>query len=287
MLALPGAMIALRELSARRGVAGHAPRSRTELEISVGLNIRRGRPDLSARPGPVLTRFVSSGRRAGALRSARGRSYRHRRVSEPLPIAVLVSGVGTNLQALLDTVHGREARVVAVASSVAGARALERAEQRGVPTAVFARADHADRRARDVALADWLAERGARLVVLAGYMELLGEPFLERFPGAVINVHPSLLPAFPGLAPIEQALAYGVKVFGVTVHYVDAGVDSGPVILQRAVELPDARDPDEVLAALRPLEHDLLPRAVALFAHGALAADPANPRRIAIRAGEG
>ena len=206
-------------------------------------------------------------------------SYRDRRVSDRLPIAVLVSGAGTNLQALLDTVHGREAEVVAVASSVAGVRALERAAERGVPTAVFARADYADRAARDAALADWLLERGARLVVLAGYMELLGESFLARFPGAVINVHPSLLPAFPGLGAIEQALAYGVKVFGVTVHFVDAGVDSGPVILQRAVELPDAREPDEVLAALRPLEHELLPRAVALFACGVLAADPENPRR--------
>jgi phosphoribosylglycinamide formyltransferase-1 len=201
-------------------------------------------------------------------------------MSELFPIAVLVSGTGTNLQALLDTVHGREAEVVAVASSVADAPALARAEAKGVATAVFARAPYPDRRARDAALADWLAERGARLVVLAGYMELLGEAFLARFPGAVINVHPSLLPAFPGLAAIEQALAYGVKVFGVTVHYVDAGVDSGPVILQRAVELPDAREPDEVLAALRPLEHELLPRAVALFARGALAADPENPRRI-------
>jgi phosphoribosylglycinamide formyltransferase-1 len=205
---------------------------------------------------------------------------------------VLVSGAGTNLQALLDTVHRREAEVVAVASSVAGATALERAERSGVPTAVFARADYADRAERDQALADWLAERGVRLVVLAGYMELLGESFLARFPRAVINVHPSLLPAFPGLAAIEQALAYGVKVFGVTVHFVDAGVDSGAVILQRAVELPDARDPDEVLAALRPLEHELLPRAVVLFAAGALAVDPENPRRTlvagqAIRAGEG
>ncbi len=144
-------------------------------------------------------------------------------------------------------------------------------------TAVFARAAYPDREARDEALADWLGERGARLVVLAGYMELLGAPFLARFPGAVINVHPSLLPSFPGLAAIEQALAYGVKVFGVTVHFVDAGVDSGPVILQRAVELPDAREPDEVLAALRPLEHELLPRAVALFARGALAPRPAEP----------
>jgi phosphoribosylglycinamide formyltransferase-1 len=199
--------------------------------------------------------------------------------SERLPIAVLVSGTGTNLQALLDTVHGRDAEVVAVASSVAEAPALERAEAKGVPTSVFARAAYPDRAARDEALGDWLVQRGARLVVLAGYMELLGERFLARFPSAVINVHPSLLPAFPGLAAIEQALAYGVKVFGVTVHFVDAGVDSGPVILQRAIELPDAREPDQVLAALRALEHELLPRAVALFARGALHADPANPRR--------
>jgi phosphoribosylglycinamide formyltransferase-1 len=220
-------------------------------------------------------------------------SYGERRVSERLPIAVLVSGTGTNLQALLDSVHGGEAEVVAVASSAAGVLALERAERVGVPTAVFARASYPDRGARDSALADWLTERGARLVVLAGYMELLGASFLDRFPAAVINVHPSLLPAFPGLGAIEQALSYGVKVFGVTVHFVDAGVDSGAVILQRAVELPDAREPEEVLAALRPLEHALLPQAVALFARGALAADPENPRRIVsgaertLRGGEG
>jgi phosphoribosylglycinamide formyltransferase 1 len=201
-------------------------------------------------------------------------------VALPLPIAVLVSGAGTNLQALLDTVHGREAQVVAVASSVADAPALERARAHGAPTAVFARADHPDRAARDTALADWFTERDVRLVVLAGYMELLGEPFLRRFPGAVINVHPSLLPAFPGLRAIEQALGYGVKVFGVTVHFVDSGVDSGPVILQRAVELPGARTPAEVLASLRPLEHTLLPEAVRLFARGALRPDPENPRRV-------
>jgi phosphoribosylglycinamide formyltransferase-1 len=200
-------------------------------------------------------------------------------VSDRLPIAVLVSGTGTNLQALLDTVHAREAEVVAVASSVAGVPALERAGAAGVPAAVFARGNYADRGARDEALGEWLEERGARLVVLAGYMELLGEGFLARFPGAVINVHPSLLPAFPGIGAIEQALAYGVTVFGVTVHFVDAGIDSGPVILQRAVELPRARDAGEVLAALRPLEHELLPEAVRLIARGALRADPENPRR--------
>lgn len=198
----------------------------------------------------------------------------------PLPIAVLVSGTGTNLQALLDTVHGREAQIVAVASGAPYALALERAAAAGVQTAVFERSAYADRRARDLAMADWLAERDVRLVVLAGYMELLGADFLERFPQAVVNVHPSLLPAFPGLHAIEQALAYGVKVFGVTVHFVDAGVDSGAVILQQALELPDASDPVEVLAALRPIEHALLPEAVRLFARGALQADPENPRRI-------
>jgi phosphoribosylglycinamide formyltransferase-1 len=203
-------------------------------------------------------------------------------VQGKLPIAVLVSGTGTNLRALLETVHGHEAEVVAVASSVAGAPALERAAERGVPTAVFARAEYESRKARDGAMADWLREKGVRLVVLAGYMELLGEVFLDRFPGSVINVHPSLLPAFPGLEAIEQALSYGVKVFGVTVHFVDAGVDSGPVILQRAVELEKARDPEEVLQALRPLEHALLPEAVRLFARGALSVDPENQRRIAV-----
>ncbi|MGC2374175.1 MAG: phosphoribosylglycinamide formyltransferase [Solirubrobacteraceae bacterium] len=195
-------------------------------------------------------------------------------MSKPLPIAVLVSGTGTNLQALLDTVHGHEAEVVAVASSVPGALALERAATRGVPTAVFERSAHTDREERDRAMAAWLEERGARLVVLAGYMELLSAAFLALFPDAVINVHPSLLPAFPGLHAIEQALAYGVKVFGVTVHFVDEGVDSGPVILQGAVELPDAREPNEVLAALRPLEHTLLPEAVRLFARGELVLPP-------------
>jgi phosphoribosylglycinamide formyltransferase-1 len=202
--------------------------------------------------------------------------------AEPLPIAVLVSGAGTNLQALLDTVHTREAHIVAVASSVADAPALKRAAARGIPTHVFARADYPDRTARDEALVDWLHAQGARLVVLAGYMALLSESFLASFPSAVINVHPSLLPAFPGLGAIEQALAYGVRVFGVTVHFVDTGVDTGPVILQRAVELPGVRTPEEVLAALRPLEHALLPEAVRLFARGALRADPENPRRIVL-----
>ncbi len=200
----------------------------------------------------------------------------------PLPIAVLVSGTGTNLQALIDTVHGREAQIVAVASDSADAPALQRAAACDIPTATFARRDYADRAQRDRALADWLAQSGARLIVLAGYMALLDEAFLARFPLAVINVHPSLLPAFSGLHAIEQALAYGVKVFGVTVHFVDAGVDTGPVILQGSIVLADPSTPEGVLAALRPLEHRLLPDAVRLFARGALSIDPGNPRRVLV-----
>ena len=113
-------------------------------------------------------------------------------------------------------------------------------------------------------------------------MALLDAAFLERFPAAVINVHPSLLPAFPGLHAIEQALAYGVKVFGVTVHFVDAGVDTGAVILQGSLELSDPGTPAEVLAALRPIEHRLLPEAVRLFARGALSIDPDDPRRVLV-----
>lgn len=202
--------------------------------------------------------------------------------SSPLPIAVLVSGTGTNLQAIIDTVHGREVEIVAVASSAAGAGALDRARAAAIPTATFARGAFTNREHRDRELGRWLAERGARLVVLAGYLELLGTGFLDRFPGAVINVHPSLLPAFPGLRAIEQALEYGVRVFGVTVHFVDAGIDSGSIILQEAVSLPDAARADEVLAALRPIEHRLLPEAVRLFARGGLSSEPGHGRRVLI-----
>jgi len=205
--------------------------------------------------------------------------------AQSFPVAVLVSGEGTNLQALLDTVHGHEAEIVAVASSRGGARALERARTAGVPTRAFEVADYPERADRDAAIAAWLQERGARLVVLAGYMHLLGAPFLDRFPGAVINVHPALLPAFPGLGAIQQALDHGAKVFGVTVHFVDGGVDTGPIILQRAVELPDAREAEVVHDILRPLEHALLAQAVRLFARGALAPDPDNPRRIVVAQG--
>ena len=198
-------------------------------------------------------------------------------------VGVLVSGTGTNLQALIDQVHGRDAEIAGVISNDPSAGALARAEAAGIDTAVFTLADHDDDRVvRDAAMAQWLVQRDVGLVVLAGYMQLLTAGFLAAFPQAVINVHPALLPAFPGVRAIEQALEYGVKVFGVTVHFVDEGVDTGPVILQRAIELPDARDADEVRASLRPLEHELLPEAVRLFARGALSRDPDNPRRVVV-----
>jgi phosphoribosylglycinamide formyltransferase 1 len=198
-------------------------------------------------------------------------------------VGVLASGEGTNLQALLDRVHGRAVEIVGVASDQPAARALERARAAGVETAVFERGEFPGRRERDAAIAEWLDEREVALVVLAGYMAILDDAFLERFAGRIVNVHPSLLPAFPGLRAVEQALAYGAKVFGVTVHYVEPGaVDSGPILLQGAVELPGATDPAEVLAALRPIEHDLLPRAVALIAAGAVRRDPDHPRRIVV-----
>lgn len=198
-------------------------------------------------------------------------------------VAVLASGAGTNLQALLDRVHGRGGiRVVAVASDKPEAHALERGRAAGVETAVFPIGAYADRRSRDSSMAGWLADQDTELVVLAGYMQLLSPEFLDRFRGRVINVHPALLPAFPGLRAVEQALEYGVKVFGVTVHFVDEGMDSGPVILQRAVELPEARSPEEVMRHLQPIEHELLPEAVGLIAAGAVRVDPSDPRRVMV-----
>jgi phosphoribosylglycinamide formyltransferase-1 len=176
-------------------------------------------------------------------------------------VGVLASGFGSNLGALLD----RGVDVVAVASDKADAHALARARERDIPNEVFARDAYPDRAARDAAMADWLAEHEVELVVSAGYMQLLSPGFLERFPERVINIHPALLPAFPGLNVVQQALDYGVKVFGVTVHYVDEGVDTGRIIAQRAVELPDATTPDEVMEALRPLEHELLSAVVLAF----------------------
>jgi phosphoribosylglycinamide formyltransferase 1 len=197
-------------------------------------------------------------------------------------VGVLASGAGTNLQALIDTVHGHEVDIVGVASDQPQAAALQRAASAGIETAVFARDAHPDRAARDDAIADWLDARDVELVVTAGYMALLSAGFVARFRDAILNVHPSLLPAFPGLDAVGQALAAGVRVYGVTVHLIDEGTDTGPIVAQRAVELPDATTRDEVLAALRPLEHALLPQAVRQFADHAIRRDPGNARRIIV-----
>src|SRR3954470_20071303 len=147
----------------------------------------------------------------------------------------MVSGEGTNLQALLDTVHKREGiEIVAVASNRSDVPALERARQARVQTGVFMRNEYATREERDDLIGDWFESKGTNLVVLAGFMEILSPDFVRRFRGRMINVHPSLLPAFAGIDPIEQALDHGVRVTGVTVHFVDEGVDSGPILLQEA-----------------------------------------------------
>ena len=172
--------------------------------------------------------------------------------------------------------------MVAVASDKPGAPALGRAERAGVDVEVFERASYPDREARDLAVAGWLEARGVELVVLAGYMQLLGDSFICRFRDRVINVHPALLPSFPGLDAVGQAVAHGVQVTGVTVHFVDEGVDTGPILLQEAVELPYTRPMEEVLEQIHAVEHRLLPRAIELIAAGRVSFDATNPRLVRI-----
>ena len=193
-------------------------------------------------------------------------------------VGVLASGSGTNLQVLLDA---DDIDVVAVACDKPDVRALERAQAAGVETRVFERSSFEDRSDRDAAMAAWLRERDVALVVTAGYMALLTGAFLSAFPERIINVHPSLLPAFPGLRAIEQALAYGAKVTGVTVHFLDEGIDTGAIIFQRAIEITTT-DPEELLSQLRPLEHELLPAAVRAIAAGRGRLDEANARRVVV-----
>jgi phosphoribosylglycinamide formyltransferase-1 len=170
-------------------------------------------------------------------------------------IGVLVSGEGSNLQALLDA----GLPVCAVASNRDGVRALERAADAGLPHEAFPLGDFADREQRDATMANWLQEHGVRLVVCAGYMHLLTQCFLDRFPGRIVNVHPSLLPEFPGARAIEDALAAGVEETGVTVHLVDAGLDTGRVIRQEPVPVAPA---DTLAERIHAVEHRILPEVV-------------------------
>jgi phosphoribosylglycinamide formyltransferase-1 len=184
-------------------------------------------------------------------------------------IVVLASGSGTNLQAILDRLHMRDGlEVVGVGSDKQDAQALERARAAGVKTAVFPHDEYAGREARDAAMAEWIEARGAGLVVLAGYMQLLSPAFVARFRNRIINIHPALLPAFPGLDAIGQALAAGVATTGVTVHFVDEGVDTGPPIVQREVSVPADRNRARLEEAIHAVEHELYPEAIRMIARG-------------------
>lgn len=198
-------------------------------------------------------------------------------------IVVLASGSGTNLQAILDRLHGRDGiEVVGVGSDKREARALGRAREAGVAAAVFPRAEFGDRAARDEAMAAWIEECGADLVVLAGYMQLLSPAFVGRFRERIVNIHPALLPAFPGLDAIGQALAAGVEETGVTVHYVDEGVDTGPALAQRRVPVPPGRDRLRLENAVHAVEHELYPEAIRMIAEGRVRIDADDPRVVVI-----
>ena len=196
-----------------------------------------------------------------------------------MKVAVLVSGNGSNLQALIE-----DGIVIdAVASNVPGALALERARAAGIATAVFDAADYATREARDIALADWLEARGIALVVLAGYMHVLADPFVRRFSGRIVNVHPSLLPSFPGAHAVAEALSHGVRWTGATVHIVTtelAAPDTGPIVLQEPVALRHDDTVESLHRRIQAAEHNLLPRAVRLFLEGRVAVEPGTRRLI-------
>jgi phosphoribosylglycinamide formyltransferase 1 len=173
-------------------------------------------------------------------------------------IGVLVSGEGTNLQALID----EGIPIAGVISSKAGARALQRAETAGIETAVFDLEDFETRDERDEAMADWFEQRGVQLVVCAGFMWLLRPSFLDRYAGRIVNTHSAPLPDFPGAHPIDDVLAAGVAETAATVHYVDEGIDTGPVIAAERVPVLPGDTADTLRARVQAAEHELLPRVV-------------------------
>jgi phosphoribosylglycinamide formyltransferase-1 len=190
-------------------------------------------------------------------------------VADSFKLVVLASGSGTNLQAILDRLHRTNGiEVVGVGSDKPEARALERARSAEVETGAFPRTEYPDREGRDAAMGDWIEGLGADLVVLAGYMQLLSGAFVARFRHRIVNVHPALLPAFPGLDAIGQALDAGADVTGVTVHFVDEGVDTGPVLLQREVAVPAGGDRAALEEAIHAVEHELYSEAIRMIAAG-------------------
>jgi phosphoribosylglycinamide formyltransferase-1 len=187
-------------------------------------------------------------------------------------IAVLVSGSGTNLQALLDhPVCGP--RIALVLSDRPGVKGLERGASDGIESAVLEPKDFEDRKTFDRAVVDLLRDRGIDVVVSAGYMRMLGPAVLEAYGGRWLNVHPSLLPAFPGTSGVADALAYGVRVTGVTVFFVDEGMDTGPVVMQEAIEVREDDDWDSLEARVHEVEHRLLPAATAALVEGRIRVD--------------
>lgn len=201
----------------------------------------------------------------------------------PVRVAVLASGGGSNLQALLDAEAAGAlgpARVVRVLSNVPGAGALARAEARGVPAAVMDHRGYPSREAYDAAVRGLLRADAVELVVLAGFLRIVTPTLLDAFPDRVVNVHPSLLPAFPGLHAQAQCLAYGAKLAGCTVHFVDAGTDTGPIIAQAAVAVHDDDTEASLSARILAEEHRLLPAAVRDLALGRLRRDGRRVRRV-------
>ena len=200
-------------------------------------------------------------------------------------LGVLVSGSGTNLQAILDAVRERrlDARVAVVVSNVAGARALDRARDAGVETAVVDHEAYPTREAFDAAVVDVLRSRGVQTVVLAGFMRLLTPVLLEAYPMRVVNVHPALLPAFPGVRGQRQALEYGVRFTGCTVHFVDLGTDTGPVIAQATVPVLDDDDEASLTARVLEQEHRLLPQVLQWMAEGRVKVEPGPGGRPRVR----
>lgn len=193
-------------------------------------------------------------------------------VEAEIDIAVLASGSGTNLQALIDAPAVRP-HIRVVISDKPEAGALSRAERAGIGTAVVRWSDHPDRDAFSAAVADAVEESGAKGVVLAGFMRILSPELIDRFPNRVLNIHPSLLPAFPGAHAVESALEHGVKTTGVTVHFVDEKVDHGPIIAQRAVPVRADDTVDTLHARIQVEEHDLYPRVVTAFISGELSVE--------------
>ncbi|MFT4622834.1 MAG: phosphoribosylglycinamide formyltransferase-1 [Myxococcota bacterium] len=193
-------------------------------------------------------------------------------MAERVPVGVLASGSGTNLQALLDACNapGFPARVAVVLTNRGRAGALDRARQAGVPTEVVLRRDHPDRAAWDAEAVRRLQAHGVQWVCLAGFMRLITPTFLDAFPNRVLNIHPSLLPAFPGLDAQGQAFAARVRITGCTVHVVDAGTDTGPIVIQGAVPVRPTDDPDALKARILKVEHQIYPRALRWAADGHL-----------------